>query len=82
MTEGLVHDDAVGPVAGVDPDHGHRLQGEVDEIVAAALGYKRGRVARQFVAPAFDDAGRRSLDDGDRLVELVAMAGEASSGLK
>ena len=46
MTEGLVHHDPVRPVAGVDPDHGHRFQGEVDEIVAATLRYKRCRVGR------------------------------------
>ena len=82
MTERLVHDDAVGPVAGVDPDHGHGLERQVDEVVAAALGDQRGGVAREFVAPAFDDAGRRSLHDGDRLVELMAMAGQTRTGLE
>src|SRR5580658_3192794 len=82
MTEGLIHDDAVGPVAGVDPDHGHRLQGEVDEIMATALGYKRSRVARQLVALPFNHAGCRPLNDGDRLIEHVAMAREASPRLE
>ena len=38
VTEVFVHHDAIRPIAGIYPDHGHRFQGEVDEVVAPALG--------------------------------------------
>ncbi len=65
MTEGLIHHDPVRPGPCVDPDHGHRFQREVDEVVAAALRYKRCRVGREFVASSFNDTGRRPFHDGD-----------------
>lgn len=82
MTIRLVHDDAVGLVAGVDPDHGHWLKSQVDKVMAEALGHERCGVTRKFVAPSFDNAGRCSLHDGDRLVKLMAMAGKPGAGLK
>ena len=76
MAVRLIHDDAVGFVTGVDPDHGHRIKGQVDKVMAEALRHQRSRITRKFVASAFDDTGCCSLNDGDRLIELMAMARE------
>ena len=79
MAVRLIHDDAIGLVAGIDPDHGHGIESQVDEVMAEALRYERGRIMRKFVAPAFDDASGCSLNDGDRLVELMAMTRKPST---
>ena len=50
--------------------------------MAETLRHQRSRITRKLVAPSFDDAGRCSLNDGDRFVELMAMAREPSTGLK
>ena len=82
MTVRLIHDDAIGLVTGVDPDHGHGIKSQVDKVMAEALWYECRRITRKLVAPAFDDAGGCSLNDGDRLIEFMAMAGKPGTGVE
>ncbi len=74
MTVRLIHDDAIGLVAGIHPDHRHWIKSQVDKVMAKTLWHECRRITRKFVAPAFDDAGGCSLNDGDRLIELMTMA--------
>src|ERR1017187_5378656 len=82
MTEALAHDDAVGLVTGVDPDHGHWLESQVDEVMAEALWHECRGITGKLVAPPFDDAGRCPLHNRDGLVEFMTMAGKSSAGLE
>ncbi len=74
MAEGLVHDDTLRLCTSVDPDHRHRLEREIDEIVAAASRHQCRGIPGEFVAPTFNNAGRRALRDRDRFIKFVAVA--------
>ena len=82
MAAGFIHDDPVRRIASVNPDHGHRLEGQVDEVMAPALGNKCGRIAGELMTLALNDGGRATLDDRDRLIELMAVAGQTGTGFK
>src|SRR5262249_38646255 len=77
-----IDEDAVGLVASVHPDHRHRPIRAIQEPVRASLRDARGIAVRDLVLPPGDLANGRPGDDGDRLIEVVIMAGKGSPWLE
>src|SRR5439155_18647711 len=72
----------LGFASGVDPDHRHPGIGLVNEPVRLSNRHER-RIVPAYVIPVpLNQAQRRPLDDGDRLVIFVEMARERRSGLE
>lgn len=78
----FVHDNAFGHWSGIDPQHLHRSVGFVDKVVDSSAWLQcRLTVAHRVPSP-FNDAGRGSRDNADRLIEIVNVRGESPPGMK
>src|SRR4051812_45678036 len=78
----LVYDDALGSRSRINPNHRHRPFALVDEIMDTPARDERCRAVSQLITAPFHDANGSSLDDANRLVEIVEVRRQPAPRLK